>query len=160
MSAAVWARRHGWLVLVVLAVAAPAGAETHGSVAAGPALLLTGARGDATRWTVATEVLGARGLGAGIALHAIGGADRFGVAALRFSAQAAAAPPKLWLRLHLEAGLAMDDRDAMAGLGLTVTLRIWRAAALVFDGNAHLLLAGITGTRLTISGAALAAIAW
>lgn len=147
-------------VVVAVLQAAPAAAETHGSVGLGPALLFTGERGDATRYTVAAEVLGGGGLGGGVALHAIGGPDRLGVAALRFSMQAAASPPKLWLRLHGELGLALDDRHPMAGGGVTATLRIWRAAAVVFDGNAHLLLDGVSGTRLAVSGAALAAIAW
>jgi hypothetical protein len=148
---------------VFLAVPSLAAAQTHGSLGVGPALLLTGDRGDATRVTVAAEVLGlgpAGRFGGGLALHALGGPDRLGVAALRLSMQAGAAPPKLWLRLHGELGLAVDDRAPMAGLGLTATLRIWRAAAVVFDGNAHLVIDGVPDTRLAVSGAVLAAIAW
>jgi hypothetical protein len=74
--------------------------------------------------------------------------------------QAGAAPPRLWLRLHGELGLAIDGRDPMAGLGLTATLRLWRAAAVVFDANAHLVIDGIAETRLAVSGAVLAAVAW
>ncbi len=122
--------------------------------------MLSGQRGEPLRFTIAGELLGSHGYGGGLALHSIGGPDRLGVAALRFSMQAAASPPKLWLRLHAELGLALDDRHPMAGAGLTATLRLWRAAALVFDGNAHLLLDGIDGTRLAVSGAVLAAIAW
>jgi hypothetical protein len=144
----------------VLASPTSAAAETHGSIGVGPSLLLSGERGDSLRYSIAAEVLGPRGLGGGVALHGIGGPDRLGVAALRFSAQVAASPPRLWLRLHGELGLALEDRDPMAGVGLTATLRLWRAASLVFDGNAHLVLDGVEDTRLAISGATLAAIAW
>lgn len=151
------------LLAALLSLPSLASADTHGSVGIGPALLLTGDRGDATRVTVAAEVLGlgpAGRFGGGLALHAIGGPDRLGVAALRVSMQAGAAPPKLWLRLHGELGLAVDDRDPMAGLGFTATLRLWRVAAVVFDGNAHLVIDGVAETRLAVSGAVLAALAW
>jgi hypothetical protein len=146
--------------LLLLRPVAPAAAETHGSLGLGPALLLTGPRGAPLRYTLAGELLGARGFGGGLALHSIGGPDRLGVAALRGSLQAAAAPPRLWLRLHGELGLALDDRHPMAGAGLTTTLRVWRAAALVLDANGHLLLDGVDGTRLSLSLAVLAAVAW
>jgi hypothetical protein len=147
-------------VAVIAAVAAPVHAESHGSVGIGPALLFTGASGDALRWTVAGELLGEGRWGGGVAWHAIGGADRAGVVAVRLSTQAAASPPKLWLRLHVEAGLALEARDPMAGTGLSVAVRLWRAVALVVDSNAHLVFDGVDGTRLTISTAMLAAIAW
>ncbi len=146
--------------LLSLSLSAPASAETHGYLGIGPSLLATGARGDSLRYTLSSELLTSRGLGGGLALHSIGGPDRHGVAALRFSMQAAASPPRLWLRLHVELGLALDDHHPMGGAGLTATLRLLGPASLVFDGNAHLLLDGVDGTRLALSVATLAALAW
>lgn len=146
-------------LLALAAFAAPARAETHGFVGLGPALLATGARGEALRLSLAAEVLRGR-YGGGLALHAIGGPDRLGVAALRGSLQAAAAPPKLWLRLHGELGLALDARLPMAGAGLSATLRVVGPVAVVLDGNGHLVIDGVADTRLVLSGALLAAVAW
>lgn len=146
-------------LLALAAFAAPARAETHGFVGLGPALLATGARDEAFRLSLAAEVLRGR-YGGGLALHAIGGPDRLGVAALRVCLQAAAAPPKLWLRLHGELGLALADRLPMAGAGLSATLRVAGPVAVVLDGNGHLVIDGVADTRLVLSGALLAAVAW
>jgi hypothetical protein len=191
------------VALAVAVAAGPAAADVHGSIGIGPALLLTGAAGDATRWTVAAEVLVSRraqkspgstssgdsghsgdsgdstdagsaahpgpaasspGFGAwggGLALHGFGGGGGdVGVVAARLSVQAGAAPPRLWLRLHTEAGLALRRRAPMVGLGLAVSLRVWRPLALVIDANAHLVIDGIEETRLAVSAATLAALAW
>ncbi|MEZ4360781.1 MAG: hypothetical protein R3B48_11410 [Kofleriaceae bacterium] len=135
-------------------------AQVHGHVGVGPALLLTGAGGDATRWTVAGELLGRGRWGGGAALHALGGRGQHGLAVLRLAAQLGAAPPKLWLRGHVEAGLSLAARDPVAGLGATVTLRVWRGVALVVETDAHLVVRGVADTRLTLSAATLAAVAW
>lgn len=146
-------------MLCVAAAPSAARAETHGTVGVGPALLLTGARGEPLRLALSAEVLRGR-FGGGLALHALGGPDRLGVAALRVSMQAAAAPPKLWLRLHGEVGLAVDERLPMAGAGLSATLRVIGPAALALEGNGHLIVDGVAGARLALSAAVLAAVAW
>jgi hypothetical protein len=154
-------RRLALVALVaLLATARPAGAEVHGSLGAGQALLLTGRGGDATRWSVAGELTGGGRLGGGLALSGVGGRGEHGVATARLSAQVAAAPPKLWLRLHGEAGVALAARDPVLGGGATATLRLWRALALIVDGNAHLVVRDVEATRLTISVAALLGAAW
>jgi hypothetical protein len=154
-------RRLGWFALVApLAITPPAEAEVHGSFGAGPALLLTGRGGDATRWSVAGELTGSGRLGGGLALSGVGGRGEHGVVTARLSAQVAAAPPKLWLRLHGEAGVALAARDPVVGGGATATLRLWHTFALIVDGNAHLVVRDVEATRLTVSVAALLGAAW
>lgn len=140
--------------------AARSHAEVHGVLGVGPTVLLTGGRGDALRGSAVLELHAPGGLGGGVAVHAAGGGDGKGLAVARLSAQAAASPPRLWLRLHADAGLALSAPAPVVGAGIAVTVRLWRAASLVVEGDAHLIVDGVADTRLLTGLTMLTALAW
>lgn len=164
MSVAARDARGAWLALalVVLPLLAPrqAAADWRGHLAAGPALAVTGDGGEPLRLAAAAELWGPRRLGAGLALHVLGGRERLGLATLRLSVQAAASPPRLFLRLHGELGAALATPAPALGAGLAVTLRLWGALGVVAQAHSHLVIDGVDETRLVTSLAVLGAIVW
>ncbi|MBK7535266.1 MAG: hypothetical protein IPI49_07795 [Myxococcales bacterium] len=169
------------LTALTLVGSAAADVRVHGSLGVGPALLLSGDLGDVLRVSAVLEFFGSPELferpqrlersarpgrfrrwrlGGGAALHAVGGDERLGLAVARLSMQAAASPPRLWLRLHAEAGLALSSSAPVVGAGASATVRVLGAASVVIEANSHLVVDGVAQTRLLTSAAALAALAW
>ncbi|MBP9204059.1 MAG: hypothetical protein KBG28_08865 [Kofleriaceae bacterium] len=154
------------LLLALLGGAGPAAAEVHGSLGAGPALVLTGAGGDRTRLDLGLDVLPGGRLGrfglAG-ALRGLGGDGAPTLLCAGVVWQAAAARPRLTLLPYAEAGLAWADGAARApvvGAGLRVALAVLGPVGVVVDSGAHLVVDGVADTRLVLAGAARLAWVW
>lgn len=157
-------RRAAALALALAGSAAAAAAEPpprarHGSVAAGGALLLTGAGGDRLRYEVSADLKLGRRLGVLAAWRAPDGAHR-GLVTAGITFEAGAARPRLVVDLHADAGADLDARAPLAGGGIRTTLVLTGALGVVLDAGAYLVVDGIADTRLQIQSSTLVALCW
>lgn len=145
----------------VLIAAGPAHAErrTHGSAGGGGALLLTGERGDRTRFDVAVDLkLGGR-FGAGLAWRAFD-AEHRGLVLGGLVFEAGAARPRLVIDLHADLGADLDSRAPVAGGGVRTTIALVGPLGIALDLGAYLVIDGLDDTRLQIQSNALAVLRW
>lgn len=138
-------------MLAALGLAARAEAGVH--LAAGPHLLVTGDQGDPWRLSAVAQVDVARRFALGACWCAAGGSEA-GLALARVSLQAAASPPRLWLRLHGDAGLAWTAAAPVLGAGAEVQLRLYRALGLSLSTELHLVIEDVERTRALVGLAA------
>ncbi len=146
----------------VLLLATPARADTHGDVAVGGGLLVTGNAGDLTRGDVEVDIEpgGAwRHYGVIVGLHDFD-AGHAGLLCAGVLLDAAVARPRLVLQLHADLGIDLDVDRPVVGGGLRALLGIAGPIGVVVDTNAYVVLDGVGGTRLAIGFDLLAALRW
>jgi hypothetical protein len=150
------------LLAVVLSLApALARADTHGTVAAGGGLLITGDDGDLGRGDVQVD------------FEPRGGWGRYGVlvAWRDFDAShdgllcggivfdAAASRPRLALQFHGDVGIDLDVRRPLVGGGLRTVVGVAGPLGVVLDATGELVIDG-DATRFALSLDLLLAIRW
>lgn len=132
--------------LVALALGLAPRAEAQVRLAVGPHLLLTGDQGQRWRASAAVQVDLARRLALGVCWCAAGGPET-GLALARVAVQVAASPPRLWLRLSGDAGLAWSASAPVLGAGAEAELRLYRALGLSLAAELHLVIEDVARTR-------------
>jgi hypothetical protein len=147
-----------WRSLVLLLVATTAQARPwHGSVGGGSTLLLTGDRGDRTRFELEADLEPASRWGALLAWRGFDG-DHDGIVAAGFVYEAGAARPRLVVDFHGDLGVDLDERAPMIGGGLRTVIAIVGPLGVALDTGAYLVVDGVDNTRLQLAtGAALVA---
>lgn len=146
-------------MLAALALGLPARAEAGVHLAAGPHLLMTGDQGSPWRLSAAAQIDVARRLALGACWCAVGGPEN-GLALARVSLQAAASPPRLWLRLHGDAGLAWAGAAPVLGAGAEAQVRLVGALGLSLSTELHLVIEDVERTRALVGLAAQLTLRW
>lgn len=147
------------VALVLLAVPPARRAHAGGRLAAGAEVLATGDFGERWRASALIQVDVARRLALGACWCAAGGPE-LGLALARVSLQAAASPPRLWLRLHGDAGLAWSGAAPVVGAGAEAELRLYRALGLALSTELHLVIEDVERTRALAGLAARVTVSW
>jgi hypothetical protein len=146
---------------IVAALAGTASAERglHGSVAAGGALVMTGAQGDRFRLDVSFDVKPRSRYGLTGAWRGFD-EDHHGLVMAGIIYEGAAARPRLVLDLHGDGGVDLDAVRPLVGGGIRATLMIIRPLALVLDTGGYVVIDGVDGTRLQLMGSTGLAARW
>jgi len=151
------------LVLVLrapVAHAEPAGWRgVHGSIGGGGSLLLTGDRGDRTRFELELDIKPTNRFGGLVAWRAFD-ADHHGMLLGGLVYEAGAARPLLVVDLHGEAGVELDVTAPVLGGGVRTTLTVWKLIGVGFDAGGYLVIDGVDDTRLVIATSASLVIRW
>lgn len=141
--------------LVALALGLAPSAQAQVRLAVGPHLLLTGDQGQRWRASAAVQVDLARRLALGACWCAAGGPET-GLALAQVALQVAASPPRLWLRLRGDAGLAWSAAAPVVGAGAEAELRLYRALGLSLAAELHLVIEDVARSRALLGLAARA----
>jgi hypothetical protein len=143
------------LVIAALLVATPAWADrpVHGSIGGGGSLLLSGARGDRTRFELEVDLKPRSRFGGLLAWRAFD-ADHDGMLMAGLVYEAGAARPRLVVDLHADAGADLGQNAPLVGGGARTTLTLWKVIGVALDGGAYLVIDGVDDTRLVIATSA------
>jgi hypothetical protein len=149
------------LVVAALLVATPAWADrtVHGSIGGGGSLLLSGARGDRTRFELEVDLQPSSKFGGLLAWRAFD-ADHDGMVMAGLVYEAGAARPRLVVDLHADAGADLDQLAPLVGGGARTTLALWKVIGVALDAGAYLVIDGVDDTRLVISTSASLVARW
>jgi hypothetical protein len=147
--------------VVTAAVPAVASADTHGTVAIGGGLLLTGDDGELGRGDVQVDFEPRGGWGRYGVLLAWRDLDasHAGLVCGGVVFDAAASRPRLALQFHGDVGVDLDVRRPLVGGGLRTVVGIAGPLGVVLDTAGELVIDG-DATRFALSLDALVAIRW